>query len=168
MHLTVGFSHRQAARFVLKITLRPDAKTLMGLLAVVSLMNARNKVCFLLARRFEGANLTSPRNMNRLLFLVALSAAPLLAGCVISETAKNALPSASQPAALAALSTAELQARRAALTNEIAAIERDVEMKAGLHMGVTIRDDRGRLGGLYREAQWIEGELLRRSSYSRL
>jgi hypothetical protein len=153
---------------MLKGNLTGYAKRLIGLLAVVSLMKDRFRVRFGLARRAGGATLASPRNMNRLLVVLALSAALFFAGCAISKTAENAPPSRAQSAALATLSTAELEAKRAALNTEIAAIERDVEMKAGLHMGVSIGDERGRLGGLYREAQLIDRELLRRSAYSKL
>ena len=106
--------------------------------------------------------------MDRLLILAAISLLPLCAGCAFTKTAGNTPASLNQRAALTALPTPELQARRASLAAQIAAIEGDVEMKAGLHMGVTIGDDRGRLTELYREASAIEKELLRRSAYTKL
>src|SRR5688572_2919896 len=131
-------------------------------------MKTLSDVHFPLAGFLHVANLSPLRNMNRLLLVLALSAAPFLAGCVASKTAENAPLSRSQSTALATLTTPELEAKRAALQAEIVTIEREVEMKAGLHMGVSISDERGRLGGLYREAQWIDRELLRRSAYSKL
>jgi hypothetical protein len=103
-----------------------------------------------------------------MLAFVALTALPLfLAGC--ASTSKTAEDSRiSDPALFAALTTTELETRRATVAKEIAAIEREVEMKAGLHMGVAIGDERGRLSELYREATSIERELLRRSAYTRL
>ena len=53
---------------------------------------------------------------------------------------------------LAAVSTTELKARRAEVLKQYGEIQRDVEFKAGLPMGVAIKDDRALLGELYREA----------------
>lgn len=53
--------------------------------------------------------------------------------------------------------------RRAQLHEQISEIQRQVEMKAGLHMGVAIHDDRSKLTELYREARQIDRELLRRT-----
>jgi hypothetical protein len=132
-------------------------------------MKFRNRVLFPLARVVWVASLSWPRPMNRLLTLAAISALPFLAGCVnSSKTAENGPNSITQPSPLVALSTTELENRRAGLAAEIAAIEREVEMKAGLHMAVGISDERGRLDGLYREANSIQRELLRRSAYSKL
>ena len=104
--------------------------------------------------------------MNGLLIVGAIFVATLLSACSsASKTARNAQIS---EASLAALNTTELEARRTALKSEIASIEREVEMKAGLHMGVGISDERGRLSDLYRETNLIERELLRRSAYSKL
>jgi hypothetical protein len=107
--------------------------------------------------------------MNRLLTLLAISAVSFFAACVTSsESLENARNSLIEPSRLAALNIPDLEARRAALKAEIIAIEREVEMKAGLHMGVGISDERGRLSELYREANLIEREILRRSAYSKL
>lgn len=65
---------------------------------------------------------------------------------------------------LAELSTSQLKVRRAEVLKHYAEIQRDVELKAGLPMGVAIKDDRALLGELYREAHEIERELLRRFS----
>ena len=62
------------------------------------------------------------------------------------------------------MSTVELKTRRAEVLKQYAEIQRDVELKAGLPMGVAIKDDRALLGELYREAHEIERELLRRFS----
>jgi ABC-type phosphate/phosphonate transport system substrate-binding protein len=104
--------------------------------------------------------------MKKLIALVAiLAVAVLVTGCVGSRTASG---DASESLRLGALSTVELENRRAAITAQINAIEKDVELKAGLPMGVMIRDERGRLGDLYQEAKSIESELLRRAAYTRL
>lgn len=66
------------------------------------------------------------------------------------------------PTQIASASTPALTARRAEIHGLILAIQRDVEMKAGLHMGVAIHDDRSKLTELYMEARQIDRELLRR------
>ena len=105
--------------------------------------------------------------MNRLLTFAALSVLSLyLTGC--ANASRNADVQSSESALLATVPTAELETRRAALAREITAIEREVEMKAGLHMGVGISDERGRLGELYRQEKTIERELVRRSAYTKL
>jgi hypothetical protein len=63
---------------------------------------------------------------------------------------------------LAKVSTAELKIRRTAVLKRYAEIQREVDLKAGLPMGVAIKDERASLGDLYREAHEIERELLRR------
>ena len=106
--------------------------------------------------------------MNRLLTFLAIFAASLFAGCMSnSQLGRNAATSINEES-LAILNTAELEARHAALKAQIVTIEREVEMKAGLHMGIAISDERGRLSELYREAKIIEQELLRRSAYTKL
>jgi hypothetical protein len=65
---------------------------------------------------------------------------------------------------LAGVSTADLKARRTEVLKRYGDIQRDVELKAGLPMGVAIKDDRALLGELYREAHDIDRELLRRYS----
>lgn len=105
--------------------------------------------------------------MTRLLTFLALSALPLFfEGC--ASTSRTADAQSSDAALFATLTTPELETKRAALAHEIASIEREVEMKAGLHMGVGISDERGRLNELYREANSIGRELLRRSAYTKL
>ena len=59
-------------------------------------------------------------------------------------------------------STPQLMTRRSQLHEQIAEIQREVEMKAGLHMGVAIHDDRSKLNELYLEARQIVRELVRR------
>ena len=56
----------------------------------------------------------------------------------------------------------ELSMRRTQVYNTILEIQRQVEMKAGLHMGVAIHDDRAKLAELYQEARLLDRELLRR------
>jgi hypothetical protein len=107
-----------------------------------------------------------PERMTRPLIIVALSLLPLLFGCASSRN--TALESAGIPvelSPLATMSTADLESRRAEVAAQIAAIQREVELKAGLHMGVFISDDRSHLFELHRESESIERELLRRGAY---
>ena len=60
------------------------------------------------------------------------------------------------------MATGDLKRRRLVVLKRYAEIQRDVELKAGLPMGLPIHDDRALLGDLYREAHEIERELLRR------
>jgi len=106
--------------------------------------------------------------MTRLLTFVALSALSLFLASCAASASRKADAQSSESALLATLPTPELETRRAELVREIASIEREVEMKAGLHMGVGISDERGRLSELYRQEKNIERELLRRSAYTRL
>jgi uncharacterized small protein (DUF1192 family) len=131
-------------------------------------MNVRPRYLFPLAVVALPASLPSPRRMNRLLLLAGLAVLPLLAACASFSKSAGNTPNSVTESSVFALSTTELETRRAALKAEIASIEREVEMKAGLHMAVGISDERGRLSGLYREASSIERELLRRASYSKL
>jgi hypothetical protein len=62
------------------------------------------------------------------------------------------------------VTTAELQARRTVVLKRYAEIQRDVELKSGLPMGLAIKDERALLGELYREAHEIDRELVRRWS----
>ena len=102
--------------------------------------------------------------MNKLLTFVALLSLPLLFGCASSsDSALLKLPH-STTAALATYSTPELEARRVEVLETIARIEHEVELKSGLHMGVVMQDDRGRLVELFDEANAIERELLRRAA----
>ena len=59
-------------------------------------------------------------------------------------------------------STAELRSRLDLLQRRYTEISREVELKSGLMVGVSIKDDRAFLGELYREAHLIERELCRR------
>jgi 4-alpha-glucanotransferase len=109
--------------------------------------------------------------MNRLLAVAVLSAVTFCCGCSTVETSpldSSAKPSVPPveiiPAAkMAAISTHDLTTRRAQLHQMIAEIQREVEFKAGLHMGVAIHDDRAKLNELYLEARQIDRELLRRA-----
>jgi hypothetical protein len=106
--------------------------------------------------------------MNSLLAVSVVSAVTFLCGCSTVDPAPSHAARRTDrievvpPAQLAAASTSELMARRAQLHEQIAGIQHEVEMKAGLHMGVGIHDDRALLNDLYREARQIDRELLRR------
>ncbi|HEX7862171.1 MAG TPA: hypothetical protein VF773_17685 [Verrucomicrobiae bacterium] len=107
--------------------------------------------------------------MNRLLAIpvitaIAFFAVTIFGGCATLNEEEE-LRSALQvpPEKIVTASTAELRARRELLQEMIVQIEREVEMKAGLHMGVTIHDDRSKLSELYREARQIDREILRRT-----
>jgi len=105
----------------------------------------------------------SPKYMNRLLAVTVLSTVTLLCGCVTLDPEPTAtLRDTELPSHIVAASTAELTTRRAQIDKMIFGIEREVEMKAGLHMGVAIHDDRSQLNELYLEARHIDRELLRR------
>lgn len=115
----------------------------------------------------------SPKRMNRLLAVAVLTSATYLCGCTSTNPSAAGHPAAPKPspreteilpaAQVAATSTQELMTRRAQLHEQISEIQREVEMKAGLHMGVAIHDDRSKLTELYREARQIDRELLRRA-----
>jgi hypothetical protein len=62
-------------------------------------------------------------------------------------------------------STSDLKARRSEVLKRYAEIQREIELKAGLPMGVAIKDDRALLGELYREAHEIDRELERRFTH---
>lgn len=105
--------------------------------------------------------------MNHMLAILSLSFLPLLLGC--TSTTSSTVPQHSDSLnsvamELASYPTPDLQARQAQVLETIAEIQREVELKAGLHMGVLIRDERARLGDLYREAQQIQRELSRRAT----
>jgi hypothetical protein len=104
--------------------------------------------------------------MKRSLAVVGVLMLPLFAGCVnIRKTSLNTPVSAEEVSKLTALTTAELEARHVGLNAEIVEIEHEVELKAGLHMGVFISDERTRLAELLRESEVIERELVRRGAY---
>ena len=100
--------------------------------------------------------------MNRLPAVAVLLAVTLFSGCATVEQEGSTEVSALPPTYIAGASTVELSMRRAQLYNTILEIQREVEMKAGLHMGVAIHDDRSKLAELYKEARQIDRELLRR------
>lgn len=105
--------------------------------------------------------------MNKLLTFVVLSTLPLFVGCASTrDSSQSSIPNP-HSIAIANSATSDLEARRAEVWEKIAAIQQEVELKAGLHMGVLIRDERGRLVELFEEAQAIEQELLRRSATAR-
>jgi hypothetical protein len=86
-----------------------------------------------------------------------------LSGCAtVDATSTTTHLETAPPQHIAAASTAELTARRTQIDKMIFGIEREVEMKAGLHMGVGIYDDRSQLNELYVEARQIDRELTRR------
>lgn len=107
--------------------------------------------------------------MNGLTAVAVTLTVAFFCGCSTVETSSSrppkpaARPAEIVPAAqLAATSTPQLVTRRAQLHEQIAEIQREVEMKAGLHMGVAIHDDRAKLNELYLEARQIDRELVRR------
>ena len=105
----------------------------------------------------------SPKHMNRLLAVTVLSTVTLLCGCAtVDQESTATLRETEPPPHIVAASTAELTARRAQIDKMVFGIEREVEMKAGLHMGVAIHDDRSQLNALYVEARQIDRELMRR------
>jgi len=101
--------------------------------------------------------------MNTLLAVAVVTTVTFVCGCSTVETAGPLLPAELVPTAqMTAATTAELTARRAQVLERIAEIQREVEMKEGLHMGVVIHDDRAKLTELHLEARQIDSELLRR------
>ena len=88
--------------------------------------------------------------------------AGIVSGCESTERQKEVSHSEVEAHDIAKLTTRELKARRAVVLQRYAEIQREVELKAGLPMGVAIKDERSLLGDLYREAHEIERELLRR------
>ena len=91
-------------------------------------------------------------------------AASTLCGCESTEAQTGVLPTEVGQRNLAELSTAALKARHFEVMQRYGEIQHDVNLKAGLPMGVAIKDERALLGDLYREAHEIERELLRRFS----
>ena len=101
--------------------------------------------------------------MNRLPAVAVSLAVTLFCGCATVEQGERAAElSAPPPAYIVEASTVELSLRRTLVYDTILEIQREVEMKAGLPMGVAIHDDRAKLAGLYKEARLIDRELLRR------
>ena len=104
--------------------------------------------------------------MKTLLAIAATVALPFLAGCIVVHDEARVPEQNAPPATLANLSRAELETLRSQILSQIAAIEREVELKGGLPMSVFIADDRAQLGDLQQEASAIEKELARRGGYS--
>lgn len=96
------------------------------------------------------------------LALSTISMALVMGGCETPDS--QGAPSAAEVSSskLENSTTADLKQRRLVVLRRYAEIQREVELKAGLPMGLPIRDDRALLGDLYREAHEIERELLRR------
>ena len=88
----------------------------------------------------------------------------VLSGCESTEAKVEISPREVGVGNFAGLTTSELQARRAVVLTRYAEIQRDVELKSGLPMGVAMKDERALLGELYREAHEIDRELTRRWS----
>ena len=103
----------------------------------------------------------SPKCMNRLLAVLGVVLG--LCGCATAESARPSAKLDILPTAqVAGTSTADLTARRAQIFELIVQIQHEVELKAGLPMGVSIYDERSKLAELYLEARQIDRELLRR------
>lgn len=103
--------------------------------------------------------------MNRLQLVAVSLAVTCICGCSTVEKERQAAAfEAVAPAHVAKASTPELTLRRAQIEQMLLEIQREVEMKAGLVMGVAIHDDRAKLEELFREARQIDRELTRRSN----
>jgi hypothetical protein len=100
-----------------------------------------------------------------LLFAVTLVVVTSLSGCQSSDERSGPFSNHSANTHLAQLSTSDLKARRSEVLKRYAEIQREIELKAGLPMGVAIKDDRALLGELYREAHEIDRELERRFTH---
>jgi len=120
-------------------------------------MNWNTSIRFGLAR---GKQLTRAC-VNPLLATVFVLATGL-SGCESTEPQSGPVTNEVANTRLAELTTADLKSRRLEVLARYAEIQRDLELKAGLPMGVAIKDDRALLGDLYREAHEIDRELLRR------
>ena len=85
-------------------------------------------------------------------------------GCESTDAKVEISPKEVGVGNFAGMTTAELQTRRAMVLRQYGEIQRDVELKSGLPMGVAMKDERAMLGELYREAHEIDRELVRRWS----
>src|SRR5687767_4636279 len=112
---------------------------------------------FARAGRWETARVT-------VVTAIGLVALLLSGGCESAEPQAGTLTKEVGARKFAEVRTADLKARRTEVLKRYAEIQRDVELKSGLTMGVAIKDDRAQLGELYREAHEIERELMRRFS----
>ncbi len=122
-------------------------------------MNSGRKVGFGVGatRRWGRASIT-------LVVAIASLGVGVLSGCESTDAKLEISPREVGAGNFAGLTTAELQARRNEVLNSYAEIQRDVELKSGLPMGVAMKDERAKLGELYREAHEIDRELMRRWS----
>ena len=103
--------------------------------------------------------------MNRLQLVAVSLAVACICGCsTVEEERQAAALEAVTPAHVAKASTPELTLRRAQIEQMLLEIQREVELKAGLVMGVAIHDDRAKLEELFREARQIDRELTRRGT----
>ena len=106
----------------------------------------------------------SRRTGLTLLLATGLVVAVGICGCESTEGRSGAVTKNVGETQFSELSTSDLKARRVEVLKRYTEIQRDVELKAGLPMGVAIKDDRALLGELYREAHEIDRELQRRFS----
>ena len=93
---------------------------------------------------------------------IALIALGAVSGCETTDAKVEISPKEVGVGNFAGLTTAELQARRVVVLRRYAEIQREVELKSGLPIGVAMKDERTLLGELYREAHEIDRELVRR------
>ena len=93
-----------------------------------------------------------------------LAGAAAFCGCEMTEDHSGTFAKEVGDRNLTDMPTAELKERRTEVLRRYGEIQRSVEMKAGLTMGIAMTDERAQLGELYREAHEIERELLRRFS----
>lgn len=100
--------------------------------------------------------------MKRLLVVLAFAVVPMLCGCVVARDARVAPEQVVPPPQLASLTVTQLEEKRVAIAAQITSIQREVELKAGLPMGVLISDDRTLLEELELQAKAIQAELVRR------
>jgi hypothetical protein len=122
-------------------------------------MNSGRKVGFGAgaARKWGRASVT-------LVVAIASLGVGALSGCETTDAKVEISPREVGAGNLAGMTTAELQERRSVVVKRYAEIQRDVELKSGLPMGVAMKDERALLGELYREAHEIDRELVRRWS----
>jgi hypothetical protein len=117
----------------------------------------------------RGFGFSSARSWGRrrasLLLAASLPLSVGFCGCESTEPQAGTLAKEVGERRLVDVPTADLKKRRAAVLQRYGEIQREVDLKAGLPMGVAIKDDRALLGELYREAHEIERELLRRFAY---
>ena len=122
-------------------------------------MNSGRKIGFGAgaARRWARAGIT-------LVTAIVSLGVGVLSGCESTDAKVEISPKEVGVGNFSGITTAELQARRAMVLRQYAEIQRDVELKSGLPMGVAMKDERAILGELYREAHEIDRELVQRWS----